>query len=439
MAKPIVAIVGRPNVGKSTFFNQITGRKISIVDNMPGVTRDRIYADADWNGVDFTLVDTGGLELKSSDRMYMHIKSQAEAAIDTCDCIIFFTDLQSGVTLQDQEIADILRRSKKPVILAVNKMDNLDYAALSEFYALGMGEPYGISSEHGKGTGDLLDVVVQNLKKIPQEDAPEDIIKIAVVGKPNAGKSSIVNTLLGYDRTIVSDTAGTTRDAIDTPFSYGGKSYILIDTAGIRKKANVDTSVEYYSVLRALSAVRRADVCLIVIDSAQDITEQDLKIAGYVHGQGKPSVVVMNKWDLVEKDTHTVNRFEKNLKEELKFMSYFKSMYVSAKTGKRTEKIMENVDHVYERSCKRISTGVLNDMLSDAVKSSEPPSKSGKRLKLYFGTQTGIQPPTFVIKVNDIKLVHFSYERYLENFLRKTFDFDGTPVKLIFRNKNEKE
>lgn len=439
MSKPLVAIVGRPNVGKSTFFNRLAGRKISIVENIPGVTRDRVYADTDWNGYAFSIVDTGGLELKSQDEMYMHIRRQAEIAIDTCDCIIFFTDFTCGITAQDEEVADMLRRSKKPVVLAVNKMDNYDLSILSEFYALGIGEPYGISSEHGKGIGDLLDAVTATFKERIDPNAEDETIKIAVVGKPNAGKSSIVNRLLGYDRTIVSDIAGTTRDAIDTPFNFDGERYLLIDTAGIRKKRSVDTDVEYYSVLRSLGAVRRADVCVIVIDASEGVSEQDLKIAGYVHEQGKPSVIVMNKWDLIDKDTYTVNKFEQKLREEFKFMSYFKSVYLSAKTGKRMEKVMETVKYVYDKNTSRISTGLLNDMLADATKVTEPPTRNGRALKLYYASQVSTAPPTFVFKINDTRLMHFSYERYLENFLRKTFSLDGTPVRMIFRNRNESQ
>ena len=436
MAKPIVAIVGRPNVGKSTFFNKVAGKKLSIVENVPGVTRDRIYADAEWCGKQFTLVDTGGLELKSEDEMWQHIKKQAEIAIDTADVIILFTDGKAGLNPADEDVALKLRRSGKPVLLAVNKMENYDVAALAEFYALGLGEPFGISAEHGTGIGDLLDEVVACFESeaLPEEDTS---VKIAIVGKPNAGKSSICNKLLGFERTIVSDIAGTTRDAVDTKFTFNGKEYTLIDTAGIRKKKNVEEDLEYYSVLRALGAVRRADVCLVVIDSVTGITEQDVKICGYVHEQAKPSVIVMNKWDLVEKDTGTVNVFNTRLSEELKFMDYFLPVYVSAKTGQRVEKLISLADKVLENAKRKISTGQLNDLIFDSVMASEPPSFNGRRLKISYCVQTGTLPPEFTLFVNDSSLLHFSYRRYLENCLRKAYDFGGTPIKLVIREKED--
>ena len=438
MAKPLVAIVGRPNVGKSTFFNKVVGKKISIVENLPGVTRDRLYADAEWCGSFFTLVDTGGLELKSEDSMWKHIKKQAEIAIETADVIILFTDAKTGITAPDYDVADKLRKSGKPVILAVNKLDNFSADALYEFYNLGLGEPFGVSAEHGTGIGDLLDEVVSRFDS-DGDDNIDDSVKLAVVGKPNAGKSSLCNKLLGYDRTIVSEIAGTTRDAVDTPFLYNGVKYTLIDTAGIRKKKSVDEDVEYYSVLRALGAIRRADVCLIVIDATEGITEQDLKICGYVHEQGKPSVIVMNKWDLVEKDTNTVNVFNAKIKEELKFMDYAETIYISAKTGQRADKTLDIAAKVYANSQKRIPTGQLNDLILDSVRASEPPSYNGKRLKITYCTQTGINPPTFVFFVNESSLLHFSYKRYLENRIRSAYDFSGTPVKLLTREKNDNE
>ncbi len=438
MSKPLVALVGRPNVGKSTFFNKVVGKKISIVQDLPGVTRDRLYADAEWCGHYFTVVDTGGLELKSEDEMWKHIKIQAEIAIDTADIIILITDGKTGLNPSDIDVAEKLRKSGKPVILAVNKLENYSIDKTFEFYSLGLGEPFGISAEHGTGIGDLLDEVVSHFDKIGEEEDNE-FVKLAVVGKPNAGKSSICNKLLGYNRTIVSNIAGTTRDAIDTPFIYNDQKYTLIDTAGIRKKARVTEDVEYYSVLRALGAIRRADVCLIIIDAETGLTEQDVKICGYVHEQGKPCLIVMNKWDVIEKDTNTINKFNTKLQEDLKFMDYFKSIYVSALTGLRVDKILDLALQVLENSRRRVTTGQLNDMIFDAVRLNEPPSVNGKRLKINYITQTGITPPEFVIFVNDSTLMHFSYKRFLENCIRKTFDFEGTPIKIIVREKEEDE
>lgn len=432
MAKPLVAVVGRPNVGKSTFFNKVVGKKISIVENFPGVTRDRLYADAEWCGHYFTLVDTGGLELKSTDEMWKHIQKQAEIAIETADVIILFTDVKTGLNSGDEDVAMKLRKSGKPIVLAVNKLDNYDPEKLYEFYNLGLGEPFGISAEHGTGIGDLLDEVVSHFKDIGEKN-DDEYIKLAVVGKPNAGKSSLCNKLLGFDRTIVSDIAGTTRDAIDTPFKYKDKDYMLIDTAGIRKKKSVEEDLEYYSVLRALGAIRRADVCLIVIDAEQGITEQDVKICGYVHEQGKPSVIVMNKWDLIEKDTNTINKFNSDLAEALKFMDYFKSVYISAKTGQRADKVLDIAETVLNNSRRRISTGQLNDLILDCVRISEPPSYNGRRLKIMYVTENDVNPPSFIFFVNDTELMHFSYRRYLENCLRRAYDFSGTPIKLSVR------
>lgn len=438
MAKPLVAIVGRPNVGKSTFFNKVVGKKISIVENFPGVTRDRLYADAEWCGRYFTLVDTGGLELKSTDEMWRHIQKQAEIAIETADVIILFTDAKTGLNASDEDVAMKLRKSGKPVVLAVNKLDNYDPEKLYEFYNLGLGEPYGISAEHGTGIGDLLDDVVEKFKDVGDKD-DDNSIKLAVVGKPNAGKSSLCNKLLGFDRTIVSDIAGTTRDAIDTPFMYKEKKYTLIDTAGIRKKKSVEEDLEYYSVLRALGAIRRADVCIIMIDANEGITEQDVKICGYVHEQGKPSVVVMNKWDLIEKDTNTINIFNNDIKEDLKFMDYVQTIFVSAKTGLRTDKILDLATKVLENNNRRVSTGQLNDLILDCVRANEPPSVNGKRLKIKYATQMGVNPPTFILFVNEADLMHFSYRRYLENCIRKAYDFSGTPIKITVREKGDDE
>jgi len=436
MYKPIVAIVGKPNVGKSSFFNRVVGKRISIVEDTPGVTRDRVYCDTDWAGYAMTLIDTGGIELKSTDEMWRHIKEQAEIAIDTADVIVFFTDCKGGLTQSDRDVADKLRKSNKPIVLAVNKMDNYDPMLLAEFYELGIGEPYGISCEQGKGLGDVLDAICKNFERIEYKKE-EGVLNIAVVGKPNAGKSSLVNKMLGYDRTIVSNIAGTTRDSIDTPFTVNGEKYVLIDTAGIRKKKNVHEDVEYYSVVRALASIRKADVVLIVVDSEEGLTEQDVKICGYVHEQGKPSVVVMNKWDLIEKDTNTINDFEKKLKNDLAFMDYYKSAYISAKTGQRVEKVLSIAREVYENANRRITTGVLNDVLGDAIRTTEPPSKKGRRLKIYYTTQDGVCPPTFIVFVNNSEIMHFSYKRFLENTIRKINDFSGTPIRLFVREKEE--
>lgn len=436
MAKPLVAIVGRPNVGKSTFFNKVVGKKLSIVEDFPGVTRDRLYADAEWCGKSFTLVDTGGLELKSTDEMWVHIQKQAQIAIDTADVIILFTDAKAGLTAADQDVALRLRKSGKPVVLAVNKLDNYSPDKLFEFYNLGLGEPFGISAEHGTGIGDLLDEITGKFERLNVEENA-DAIKIAIVGKPNAGKSSLCNKLLGFDRTIVSDIAGTTRDAIDTDFKFNGDTYTIIDTAGIRKKSSVNEDLEYYSVLRALGAIRRADVCVMVIDAESGITEQDVKICGYIHEQNKPSVIVMNKWDVIEKDTNTINKFNAELSEALKFMDYFVPVYISAKTGQRTDKVLTLCKKSLENSRKRISTGVLNDLVLDCVRANEPPSMNGKRLKITYATQADTVPPTFIIFVNEEKLLHFSYKRYLENCIRKAYDFSGTPIKIITREKRD--
>ena len=438
MSKPLVAIVGRPNVGKSTFFNRIVGQRISIVEDTPGVTRDRLYADAEWCGHSFTLIDTGGLEIKSEDVMWSHIRAQAQIAVETADVIVFMLDGKMGLTHEDYEVAAYLRKSRKPILLVVNKLDNNEQHLLYDFYELGLGEPIGISAGQAKGLGDVLDEIVKLTGKYETEEK-EEALKIAVVGKPNAGKSSLVNKLLGYDRVIVSDIAGTTRDAIDTRIKIGDKEYILIDTAGIRRKRSVEEDLEQYSVMRSLGAVRRADVCLIVIDSSEELSEQDVKIAGYVHEQGKPSVVVMNKWDVVEKDTYTIEKYNRKLKEELKFMDYFIPTYVSAKTGKRVDNLIKLAERAYENASRRVSTGLLNDVLREAILTNEPPSKNGKRLKIYYVTEVSANPPTFVIFVNDDTLMHFSYRRYLENALRRSFDFEGTPIRLIIRNKNEKD
>lgn len=436
--KPVIAVVGRPNVGKSTLFNRLVGERISIVENTPGVTRDRVYADCEWCGKTFTLIDTGGLELKSSDEMWSHIREQVQIAIDNADALLYVVDGKTGLTLDDQEISSYIRKSKLPVVLAVNKLDNNEMHDAYEFYALGFGEPYAVSAEQGKGLGDLLDAMVTSIPAAEAADKDERL-KVAIVGKPNAGKSSIANKLLGFDRSIVSDIAGTTRDAVDTELDLGEDKYLIIDTAGMRKKRAVTEDLERYSVVRSLLAVRRADAVLIVTDASEGLTEQDVKIAGFVHEEGKPSVIVFNKWDLVEKDSGTVNTFDKKLSEELKFMDYRKTAFVSAKSGKRLDNLLPLCKQVYENSQRRVQTGLLNEVLMDAMRISEPPSRLGRKLKIFFITQVSVAPPTFVLKVNDPELLHFSYKRYIENALRKSFDFSGTPIRILVRKNSGEE
>ena len=439
MTKPLVAVVGRPNVGKSTFFNRICGKRISIVKDLPGVTRDRIYADAEWQGYNFTLIDTGGIELKSDDAMYKHIRKQVEIAVDVADVIVFFVDGKQGLVASDMDVADYLRTVNKPVVLAVNKLDNFtveNMDAVYDFYQLGLGEPIGVSAEQSKGLGDLLDEIVKYFDKIESDES--DNIKIAVVGRPNVGKSSMVNKILGYERVIVSDVAGTTRDAVDTPFTHNGKNYTIIDTAGLRRKRGVEfDTVESYSVMRSIAAIKRADVVLIVFDSSEEISEQDVRIAGMVHEEGKPCIIVMNKWDVVEKDTHTIEDYKKTLDNQLAFMDYYVPIFVSAKTGQRVDRIFDVIDKVYENASRRIPTGILNDVIREAVSVNEPPSPSGRRLKILYATQTDVNPPKIVIFVNNEKILHFSYRRYLENSLRKAFDFSGTPIVVVYNSKKE--
>lgn len=434
--KPLVAIVGRPNVGKSTLFNRIVGKRIAIIEDTPGVTRDRIYGDAEWLTHNFTVIDTGGIEPDSDDIILAQMRRQAELAIETSHVIVFVVDGREGLTAADMEVSEMLRRCKKPIVLCVNKVDHVKYEDTAyDFYSLGIGEPVTISAEQGLGIGDLLDEVCKYFPSI-EADVESETISIAVVGKPNVGKSSLVNALLGQERTIVSNIPGTTRDAIDTPFKYNGKDYVLIDTAGIRRKRAVgDENVERYSVIRSLAAIRRCDVALIVIDAEQGLSEQDVRIAGYVHEEGKASVVIVNKWDLIEKDTHTVEKFKKDILTDLAFMSYVPMLFISAKTGQRVQRVMESVNSVLEQASTRITTGILNDIIGEAVTMSEPPFVKGRKLRIFYSTQASIKPPTFIIFVNDAELMHFSYRRYLENYIRKSFKIDSVPIRLIIRNR----
>ncbi len=437
--KPLVAVVGRPNVGKSTFFNRVAGKRISIVEDTPGVTRDRIYADAEWCGYTFTMIDTGGIELKSEDVMWRHIRQQAELAVDLADVILFIVDGKSGLISDDYDVADILRMSRKPIVLAVNKLDNGKMDATYDFYALGLGEPIGISAEQALNLGDLLDAVVAYFPSREEIEPDDGAFKIAVVGKPNVGKSSLVNKILGFNRVIVSDMAGTTRDAIDTPFTYNGKKYVIIDTAGIRKKNKVVEDVEYYSVVRSIEAIRRADAVAIVLDAGESLSEQDVKICGLVHESNKPSIILINKWDKIEKDTFTTEGYKASLEEELKFMSYYKPLFISALTGQRVSQVIGALEQVFTNANRKIATGVLNDILQDAMSVNEPPNYNGKKLRVYYTTQTMVAPPTFTLFVNDETIMHFSYKRYLENALRKAFDFSGTPIRIRVRNKNSED
>lgn len=439
MSKPIVAIVGRPNVGKSTLFNKISGSRISIVEDTPGVTRDRIYNDIEWNGRALTLVDTGGIEPRVDDMMLGYMREQAQTAIETADVIVFMVDVTTGVTASDRDVATMLMKSRKPLILCVNKVDSVGELPMEfyEFYELGIdGDPIPVSSVHGTGTGDLLDRIVELCPDTEAEEE-DDSIKVAVIGKPNAGKSSIINKILGENRLIVSNIAGTTRDAIDTAFENEFGRYTFIDTAGIRRQSKVNDRIEKFSVLRSKAAVERADVCLILIDGTEGLTEQDERIAGLAHEAGKPSVIVVNKWDAVEKDNGTVKAFEDKIRTGLAYMSYAPIMFVSAKTGQRVGKLFELINRIYEQSCMRISTGMLNDVLSDAVMRVQPPTDKGRRLKIYYITQTSVKPPVFVIFCNDAELFHFSYQRYIENQIREVFGFYGTPIVITVRQRGE--
>lgn len=439
MSKPIVAIVGRPNVGKSTLFNILAGENISIVKDTPGVTRDRIYADVEWLDKKFTLIDTGGIEPDSSDIILSQMREQAQIAIDTADVIIFITDVRQGLVDSDAKVADMLRRSSKPVILVVNKVDNFEKHLLDtyEFYNLGIGEPVPISSLGKLGIGDMLDEVVKHFDSEMYEETEDDIPKIAIVGKPNVGKSSIINKLLGENRVIVSDIAGTTRDAIDTTIQRNGKDYVFIDTAGLRRKSKIKEELERFSIIRTVTAVERADVVIMVIDAEEGVTEQDAKIAGIAHDRGKGIIVAVNKWDAIEKDDKTIYRFTEKVRNVLSFMSYAEIIFISAKTGQRLPKMFETIDMVLENQTMRIQTGVLNEILAEATAMQQPPSDKGKRLKIFYMTQVSVKPPTFVIFVNDKELMHFSYTRYLENRVRDTFGFKGTSLKFIIRERKE--
>ena len=441
MAKPLIAIVGRPNVGKSTFFNKMAGRRISIVEDTPGVTRDRVYADCEWQNRAFTLIDTGGIDPNSDDPLLRQMRAQAEMAIETCDAILFFVDGRQGLTDDDKDVATMLRKSSKPILVVVNKIDSVDAMDnMYEFYELGLGDPIAISSVNLMNIGDLLEELMKLLPESDADEQDDERIKIAVVGRPNVGKSSIVNRILGQERVMVSDIAGTTRDAIDTGFERDGRSFVIIDTAGIRRKRAIeDATVERYSVIRSFAAIDRCDVALIVIDAQDGVTEQDTKIAGYVHEQGKAALVVVNKWDLVDKDTGTLEKYRKQVIEDLKFMDYAPVVFVSALTGQRLPKLVEGVVAAYDQATRRITTGLLNDVLADAMAAQQPPSQSGRRLKIYYATQQGVKPPLFIMFVNDQTLMHYSYERYLENFFRKSFGFEGTPIRFILRERKKEE
>ena len=441
MARPLVAIVGRPNVGKSMLFNRLVGQRLSIVEDTPGVTRDRLYAECEWCGRKFDMVDTGGIEPTTDSEILLFMREQAQIAIDQATVIIFVTDLRTGVTAADQEVANMLLRSKKPVVLAVNKADSTGDTDLGvyEFYSLGLGDPIPTSAVHGHGTGDLLDECLKHFPPAGEEEEDEDLIKVAIIGKPNVGKSSLVNHILGEKRVIVSDVAGTTRDAVDTVYENELGRYMFIDTAGIRRKSKVDERVEKFSVMRAQLAIERADVCLILIDARDGVTDQDTKIAGLAHEAGKASIIVVNKWDLVEKETGTMEKMRKDILRDLSFMSYAPVLFISALTGQRTNRIFELVNYVNDQSNMRISTGMLNNVLADAQARVQPPTDKGRRLKIYYMTQTGVRPPNFVIFCNSRELFHFSYQRYIENQIRSVFGLEGTPIRLVIRQKGDKD
>ena len=441
MPKPIVAIVGRPNVGKSALFNKLIGQRLSIVEDTPGVTRDRIYGETDWNGRTFTLIDTGGIEPRTDNEILTFMREQAEIAISHADVIIFLTDVRTGLTASDQEVASLLLRSGKPIVLAVNKMDSTGTVDpdFYEFYNLGLGDPIALSALHGHGTGDLLDACVKYFPPRDDEEEDDDRIQVAVIGKPNVGKSSLTNKILGQQRTIVSDVAGTTRDAIDSYFENETGKYVFIDTAGMRKKARVDEAIERYSVLRAQMAIERADVCLILIDAREGVTEQDTKVAGMAHDAGKASIIVVNKWDLIEKDGKTMDKMREDIRRDLAYMTYAPILFISALTGQRVDRLFELIQYVNNQAATRITTGMLNSVLADAQTRVQPPTDKGRRLKIYYMTQAGVKPPHFICFCNDARLFHFSYQRYLENQIRTVFGLEGTPIKMTIRQKGDKE
>ena len=440
MSRPVVAIVGRPNVGKSTLFNTLAGDRISIVQDTPGVTRDRIYADAEWLDHHFTLIDTGGLEPDSDDMMLKHMYSQAEIAISSADVILFVVDVRTGMTDMDMQVANILRKADKPVVLAVNKVDDLAKYGMQvyEFYSLGLGDPFGVSGGQMIGLGDLLDEVVKHFPADKDDSAEDDAIKVAIIGKPNVGKSSLVNRILGENRVIVSDVAGTTRDAIDSEYELNGQKYVFIDTAGMRRKAKIKESIEKYSIIRAVAAVERADVCILMINAVEGITEQDTKVAGIAHEAGKAVIIAVNKWDLIEKETNTMRDFRRLLEADMQFMSYASSVFISVKDKQRVNQVIEMAEYVSEKRALRVPTGQLNSLIQDAVMMKQPPSDKGHRLKIYYVTQVGVKPPLFSFQINKRDLMHFSYARYLENRIRDGFGFEGTSIKFVFREKGEK-
>lgn len=439
--KPIVAVVGRPNVGKSTLFNKISGARISIVEDTPGVTRDRIYSDVSWLDKHFTLIDTGGIEPKSKDEILAKMREQAQLAIEMADVVVLMTSVRDGVTANDHEVAQMLLKAKKKIVLAVNKVDNIGEPPLEfyEFYNLGLGDPIAISSSNGLGLGDLLDEITAKFPEDADTGADDDEIKVAVIGRPNAGKSSLINKLMGEERVIVSDIAGTTRDAIDTHYEKDGDKFLFIDTAGIRRKSKVNEAIEKFSVIRSYAAVDRSDVCVIMIDGTEGIAEQDTKIAGYADEQGKACIFVINKWDIVKKNDKTMNEFKYKIRETFAFMSYASMMFISAKTGRNVQLLVDEIKKVNEQHKRRITTGMLNDVINEAVNKQQPPSDKGKRLRIYYGTQATIAPPSFVLFVNDKDLFHFSYKRFIENQIRENFGFEGTPIRLIIRERSKKD
>ena len=439
MSKPIVAIIGRPNVGKSTFFNYIVGKRISIVEDTPGVTRDRVYAEANWRGRNFTLIDTGGIEPESDDIILSQMRMQADIAIDIADVIVFLTDIKQGVTAADHDIALMLKKSKKPIVLVCNKSDTFGKTPdeLYEFYNLGIGEPYAVSSVNAKGIGDVLDAIYEKLPEKTDEEDEENVIKVAVIGKPNVGKSSLINKILGENRVIVSDIAGTTRDAVDSEFENEFGKYVFIDTAGIRRKSKINDNLEKYSIVRSLLAIERADVCILMLDAKEGVTAQDTKIAGEAHEAGKGVIIVVNKWDEVEKENNTMEKYKKDVYEKLSYLSYAPILFISAKTGQRVNKLYEMINMVASQNALRVSTSVLNNVLNEAVTIVQPPTDKGRRLKIFYMTQAQTKPPTFIVFVNDKKLFHFSYERYLVNQIRKEFGLTGTPVRMIAREKSD--